>query len=270
PWASVAAMSAVPLLQLLLAMLLLRALTRTLGAGEGAVLAATALPLLFPLLVDAFMPLRIDHHGWQALAVLAAALLMAPGGWRNAAVAGGIMALALTISLEVLPMAAVVGALFALRFVRFGSREHEGFLLGLALAAPLLALATRWPTLGTAWCDQLSWPHFLAFAAAAACALAGRLAPAQRSAIGRTAALVPVAVVAAAAILLPLGACAIDPFAGMDPVLRAWWLERVPEGLPVWMQPLSTAAMLVWTIGVIAAGGRLALRKAHGGAARER
>ena len=270
PWASAASMIAVPLLQLLLAMALLRALVRALGAGEGAVLAATALPLLFPLLVDTFLPLRIDHHGWQALAVLGAALLMVRGGWRNAVWAGAVMALALTISLEVLPFAAMVGGLFALRFVRFGRREHEGFLLGLALVAPLLALATRWPTLGAALCDQLSWPHLLGFSGAAACVLAGRLAPGQDRPAGRIATLFPAAAVAAAAMLLPLGACALDPFAGMDPVLRAEWLERVPEGLPVWRQPLSVAAMLLWTVGVIVAGARLAWRKAAGAPERER
>ena len=64
PAASIAAMTAVPLLQLLLAMALLRALMRTLGASAGAVLAAAALPLAFPLLLDNFMP----HAGSTTMA----------------------------------------------------------------------------------------------------------------------------------------------------------------------------------------------------------
>ena len=271
PWASVAAMSVVPLLQLGLAMVLLRSIMRRLGAGKGATIAVTALPLLFPLLVDAFMPLRIDHHGWQALCTLAATLAMLRGGWRNACAAGAIMAIALTISLEALPLAAVLGAIFALRFIRFGRREHEAYLVGLAFAAPLLFAATR-PrnAFASAWCDQLSWPHFLALAAAAACAAASRIVAGQNHAAGRLVALVPVAVAAGLAILLPLGACAVDPFAAMDPVLRSEWLSRVPEGMPVWSQPASVAAMLLWTIAIIIAGARLAVRGARDKAARER
>ncbi|MXO59877.1 hypothetical protein GRI89_10035 [Altererythrobacter salegens] len=262
PAASIVAMTMVPLFQLLLAMLLLRAVMRALGAGEGAVLAASALPLAFPLLLDAFMPLRIDHHGWQALAALGATLFALRGGWRNALAAGAVAATGLTVSLESLPFAALLGGVFAIRFVRAGDRSFEGYLAGLALTAPLLFLATR-PVAGLALaqCDRMSWPHFIGFAGAAAAAFAGRMAPGQNATIGRAAALVPVTTVAGLAIVLPLGACAVDPFAGMDPVLKAEWLDRVAEGLPVWTQTPSAAAMLVWTIVIMLAGARLALQR---------
>jgi len=270
PAASVAAMTVVPLLQLLLAMWLLSRLMRTLGADGAHTLAAISLPPFFPLLLSNFSPLRIDHHGWQALGALAAAWLLVARGWRNAFAAGLVAAAWLSVSLEGLPLAALLGGLFGLRHVRSGDRGHEGYLLGMALGAPALFFATRpFGTLAAAYCDQLSWPHFLGFAGAALVSVAGRFAPAQDTPLGRFAPLALAGAAAAAAIMLPLGACAVNPLAGLDPVLKAYWLDRVTEGMPIWAQLPSVAAMQVWTIAVVVLGARLALRRAGGARARE-
>ncbi len=69
--ASAAAMTAVPLLQMLVAMGLLHRLMLMMGESAKNALIAPALLLLFPLLTTNFMPLRIDHHGWQAILALA-------------------------------------------------------------------------------------------------------------------------------------------------------------------------------------------------------
>jgi len=269
--AQVAAMTAVPLVQLLVAMLVMRGLLRALGAPRDAVLAAIAVLPLFPLLASNFMPLRIDHHGWQAVAALAAAWLLVRGGRRAAFAAGALAAAWLTISLEGLPLVALLGGLFALRYWLSGKREHEAFLAAAALSGALLFAATR-PAgeFATAYCDMLSWPHFLALAAAALLAAGSRVLPAQARPLGRLAALVPLPLAAGAALLAPLGACAVNPFAGLDPVLRRHWLDNIAEGLPITAQPPSVAAMLLWTMLIVALGARLALRQAADEPARER
>jgi hypothetical protein len=260
--AQIAAMCAVPLLQLGVAMALARRLVRALGGSADMALAACALLPVFPLLTSNFLPLRIDHHGWQAVAALACAALLVRGGYRSALIAGVVAAAWQTISLEGLALAAALGALFAARYWLWGRREHEAFLIGLAGAGPLLFLATRpLSAFSTAHCDQLSWPHFLAFAAAATLAAASRILPGQQRSLGRFAALLLIAP-AAAAILVPLGPCAVNPFVGLDPVLRHFWLDNVSEGLPIWRQSPSVAAMLLWTIALVLAGARIALREA--------
>lgn len=269
--AEIAAMCAVPLVQLYLAMLLMRRLLRELEMPETTALAAIAILPVFPLLTSNFLPMRIDHHGWQAVAALACGWLMVRGGSRAAFAAGLIAAVWQTISLEGLPLAVLLAGLFALRYVLLGRRDHEAFLIALAVGAPLLFFATR-PAGGftTSHCDMLSWPHFLAFGAAAVLATASRLLPGQDRPLRRFASLIPVALAAGVAIVVPLGLCAVDPFAGLDPVLKHYWLDNIVEGQPITRQLPSVAAMLLWTIALVAFGARMALRQAGSPEQRER
>jgi len=269
--AEIAAMTAVPLVQLYVAMLLMRRLLQVLGAKPATGLAAAALIPLFPLLTSNFLPMRIDHHGWQAVAALACAWLLVRGGRGPAFAAGLVAAVWQTISLEGLPLAVVLAGLFALRYWLWGRRDHEAFLGALALGSIVLFIATRAAgDFAKAHCDQLSWPHFAAFGAAAVLASASRLLPGQNRAAGRFASLIPIGLAAGAAIVLQLGACAVDPFAGVDPVLRHFWLDNIVEGQPITRQLPSIAAMLLWTILLLALGARMALRQAKRLEQRER
>lgn len=83
-----------------------------------------AYPLAYGLLFCAqatmlmWMPLRIDHHGWQlAMLMLAVAGLADPDGRRGGITVGLATAVSLGIGLELLPSMAMAGAAITLRWV---------------------------------------------------------------------------------------------------------------------------------------------------------
>jgi hypothetical protein len=259
-WAETAAMSVVPLGQLYVAMLIARGIMRELGLTQSQILPAIAAIPLFPLLMTNFMPMRIDHHGWQAIGALVATWMLVRGTYRSALIGGAAAAAWIYISVEAMPLAAIVGAVYAWRYWWYGRREVEGFLLGLALTGPaLFPLLRPLSDYASAYCDMMSWPHFIAFAASAAVLVLGRFMPGQDSRTGRLLALLPVPLVAAPALLLPLGICAVSPMATLDPLLRDHWFVYLIESAPLWKQHLSSAGMLLATIAVIGFGLRLAL-----------
>ena len=70
------------------------------------------------ILLTMFMPERIDHHGWQlAMLSLTVAGLCDANGRRGGAMVGLASAVSLSIGLELLPYAAMAGAIIALRWV---------------------------------------------------------------------------------------------------------------------------------------------------------
>ena len=260
-WAETAAMIAVPLGQLALAICLLRRVMRELRLEPAAQLWALLLIPLFPLLSTNLMPMRIDHHGWQALAALAAVLLVLRGTWRAAALGGGITAAWLFISLEGVAMMAVIGAVYAWRYWQHGSRAIEGYLFGLTLGAMVLLAALIPPSGYTIpRCDMVSWPHITAFAAAALAAAAMRAMPGQQGKAGRLLALVPIPLLAAPLMILPLGVCAVAPMAMVEPLVRSNWQAYLRESAPIWQLAPSAAAMLLILPLMIALGLRQALK----------
>jgi len=263
PMASAAAMELVPLLELLVAMLLLHRLLRALGASPGTALTAAAIPLLFPVLTSNFMPMRIDHHAWQAICALACALAIQRHDWRGSVTAGVLAALWLSISLEGLVLVFALSGLLAWRTFRHGTPALAWFCAAAATAGLAIAAATRHPeTLAIAYADQLSWPHLAAFAAAALVLLLfHRFSPLASPRL-RAIALATASLAGAACLVAGLGAAAIDPFHGMDPVVRALWLENVPEGLSILHQDWQTRATLVWTPLLVIAGWHVAAK--HG------
>ena len=261
-WAETAAMTVVPLFQLFIAMLVMRGAMRKLGLPPGQVLMALAIIPLFPLLLSNFMPMRIDHHGWQAVAAAFVTWMLLCGTKRAAFAGGAITAVWLYISVEGMPLAAAIGAVYAWRYWWQGRREIESFLLSLALAGPAQFLVLRpLSDCAPAYCDMLSWPHFLAFAGAAAAFMLTRILPGQASRSGRLLAMIPVPLVAAPALLLPLGICAVSPMATLAPILHDHWWVYLIESAPLWKQHASAAGMLIATIVVIALGLRLALQQ---------
>ena len=253
------AMTVVPLGQLLLAMALVARLLRSLGADAPTVLAGMAMVPLFPLLTSTFLPLRIDHHGWQAICTLWALVESRRRDAVGALRAGLVAALGLVVSLEGLALAGVLAGLIGLRWVLARQAQLAPYLAGLAGGGLLLSLATR-PAAFAAHppCDILAWPHLAAFGLCAAlAALLPRLAG-QGQPVGRLLALAGVGLAGLAIILPTLGGCAVNPFAGLDPVVKSWWLDKIPEGLPIWAQDMKTRAMLVWGLVLVVAGWRAA------------
>lgn len=263
--AELLAMIAVPLAQLALALAIIRGMCRDLALdGRETLAAMVALPLM-PLLIYTFMPMRIDHHGWQTISVVFAFWMLLRGGYRRAALGGAACAVSLFISLEAMLMVATLGGLYSLRYIDDGRREHEGFLLGLTgfslLLTPVLRPASDF---ALPYCDMLSWPHLLAFAGVSAMALLQRILPGQSRPLGRSVSFVLFPLVAVPAMMLPLGICAVTPMSVLDPVLRKYWFENLVESAPIWRQYPSMVGMLLSTPLILAAGCWLAFKKYRG------
>ena len=260
--ASAVAMAAVPLLELLLAMHLLRRLLLALGENETTALIASGIVLLFPMLLSNFMPLRIDHHAWQAIMALWCLLASRRPGPRGAALAGALAAVWLAISLEGILLVAGFAGLMALRYLTRREMALAPFLLSLAVTSLPIFLLTRGLELFLhTTCDTVGWPHMAAFAVCGAIAAVGAASfPASAMLSSAPATLGIVAGIGAALIALPLGACAVDPYYGMDALIRAYWFANIPEGLPITGQDAATAAMLVWTLGLVLGGWLLVWR----------
>lgn len=250
------AMALVPLLWLLPALFALRAIMLRLDFAPLAFAFGLTILPLFPLLLSNFAPMRIDHHVPQAvLALTCAALLIRDSKWS--AVACGLCAAAwVVISIEGLPLVAVLAGLYGVRYW-FGERTLlPWFLAALAVAATVLAYTTRPMQMGFGdpYCDVLLPGHLLTFGAAAIMAAIIPLLPWQDRVQGRIIALAALGVVSIQLASELLGPCAVNPMAQLDPVLQTWWHGYITEGLPIWKQPISVALMLVWTIIIIAFG----------------
>ncbi|MEN7538149.1 hypothetical protein [Aurantiacibacter flavus] len=245
----------VPLFYLGAALLLLRAIMLRLGFVGWQVLAGLGLAALFPLVPAAFAPMRIDHHSPQAVAALAMAALMLRAPSRQAALLGGLVgAVWLVISLEGLPVIAFVAGLYGLRYALVRDRSLAWFLGALALAAPLLSLATRPMSEFALWCDVLLPAHWAAFAAAAVAAGALSYLPRQDRLVGRVLAMGLLPLLSAPVAMAMIGPCLSGPLAALDPLVRSYWYNHVYEGLPIWMQPPSLALPALYTLALVTAG----------------
>lgn len=205
--------------------------------GPECVLYACLICGFLPPLVAQVQPMRIDHHGWQAVcAALALLALTGRSAGRSGAFAGSAMAAGLTISLELLPLSAAFAAVMAARWWR--DPRHSAWLVAylqsLALSLAALFLLTRGFGAAAPWCDAISPPQ-LAFFAMAACAATlaghrrlGRLRAAAVLGLGGAAGL--------AVIWLWAPQCLAPPFAGLDPLVREYWYVHISEGQPLWHQ----------------------------------
>ena len=244
--AEVVAIVLVPLLCLLAAMALAaRLAARQFGATAGAIaalLVLTAVPASFRM-----MPLRIDHHAWQYVLALVAFNAMASRSVRiGALVAGLALALALSISLESLPLAVIFAGVCALRLLRGDDRWIVTFMASLALGGLALFALMRGTGDLADYCDAVSPVHLAVFAwVAGVCAV---VLPRLRTR--------PPALSVLALGLAGIGAVAImglrapqclsaDAFGALDPLVRKVWLQSVVEGLPFCRQGLVLGATMV-------------------------
>ncbi|MBB4198639.1 hypothetical protein CCR94_19415 [Rhodoblastus sphagnicola] len=211
-------------------------------AGRSMRLFGVAAMLFCGVLFWQFPAGRIDHHAPQITALLVAVAAMAACfgkvETRKASALSGVMtALSLSIGLENLPFLALVAAAPMALYVWRGLEAREtlyGFACGLAGALIPLFLATVGPK---HWffpaCDALSAPYVLAcLAGCVAYALMARFGaaspPRARLAVAGLACLCAVA---------PLGlmpaACLADPYYGIDPLVRKYWLDPNPEVISI-------------------------------------
>ncbi len=188
------------------------------------------------LIYNQTMPMRIDHHGWQLVAAVAAyvALLDEDRPRLSGAVAGIACALWTHISLEGLPMTVAMGALLGVRWIldaRAWTRL-AAFLITLTACALMLRMLMVAPGQAmSVMCDQISGPHLSALCVA--CAVLIGLAPATArlapSPLVRLACAGAAAAAGGVTFLAGAGACLTGPFAAIDPLVKAFWLDHVGE-----------------------------------------
>jgi hypothetical protein len=240
--AETAALIAIPLLTFGIALLLAARIAWRLVGDEAAGFACLAMALSVPV-IEQLRPMRIDHHGWQIVCVLAvmnALMARRPmvGGWA----AGLAMATWLSISIEGLPLAAAICGVMAVRWLRdrHDSGWFVGTLQGLAAGSAALFALTRGLGDLAQHCDAISPAHLAAFAAGACTATAmARLEPLPRFA--QLAGFATIAALAFAALQLLAPGCTGDAFAGLDPLVKTFWHRGVSEGRPIWEQSLNVA-----------------------------
>lgn len=240
------AMVTVPLLTLLLALALIARLTRRVAGREVAILSVLVAPLSPPLVYQ-LMPMRIDHHGWQAALSLAASCwLLDRPTTRNGVLAGLALGTLLTVSLEGLPFVAAVIAIAALAWVI--DRARGRFLAALTAtsftAALALHVATRGPGMWLPACDAMA-PGWLAALGVAAAAIGGSVAAAPRRRWVRLLLLGAGGIASLLALRAVSPGCLHGPFASLDPLVRTFWYDQVLEGLPLWKQSLGRAVVTV-------------------------
>jgi len=220
--------------------------------GLGAAVRRLVHPLAWPLgivlvtgagaLTQMFMPERIDHHGWQlAFLALTVAGLCDPAPRRGGLLVGAASALSLTVGLELLPFAAMAGAITGLRWVWDRAEEPRVTAYALSLGGGALAGFLLFASYAnrTLRCDALT-PVWLSAVVAAAALLwiAARAAPASRGARLAAVAAAGVAVAAGFALLFPQ--CLGRPEQVSDELARNW-LNNVREAKPLYKHPFRMA-----------------------------
>ena len=261
PWfgtviANKAAVALAPMIPLWIALLGAALAARRLIAPAAWPLAA-AVVLCGQSALLMWMPLRIDHHGWQlAMLILAVAGFADPRRVRGGLTIALASAVSLAIGLEMLPYIGMTGAAIVLRWV-WDEDEAAGltaYALGLAAGttAAFLVFASNdnWHPV----CDALSpvWLSVALLGSALAAALArikaGRWQKRLALALGAGA-------VIAVFYVLVWPKCT-GQLEGMSPELKRLWFNNVREAKPIyrhsWRIGLAIVALPV--MGLIGAG----------------
>lgn len=236
-----------PLLPLLPLMLGLAFITRRLSRqGSAAWIIAALAPLGAPMGLAMFMPLRIDHHGWQlALTVTMLAGIVDRKWVRGGLVAGLSSALSLAIGMEMMVYLAGAGALIALRWVfkEGAARRLAPYALALGGGTALCFLifasnANRAPV-----CDALSPVWVATMGGAAGGMLLLALLPLSGWRQRLVAGIVVGGIVGGFA-FASWPHCFTSAYQ-IDPQLERLWLSHIREAKPITAQSLSAAIPMI-------------------------
>ena len=245
PLAEKSAVAIAPMIPMAVAMFAIAIVTRRLISPK-AFAFGLALLLCAHSTRNMWVPLRIDHHGWQ-LAMLSLVMvgLADPRRARGGAVMGAATALSLTIGLEMMVYLAVFGAAVALMWVRdpaegrrllaYGASVAGGCALGYLLFA---SYANRQPV-----CDALSPVWLSVMMAAGAAAVILTLLPLRRWP-ARLAAGAALGAMIAAGFALAWPHC-LGQLEGISPELKDLWFENVREVRPIYSHDWPTIAAVV-------------------------
>lgn len=243
-----------PLLPLLPVMLALGFTMRRLVGGNSWII-AIFVPLSAAMALSMFMPMRIDHHGWQlAMVLVALAGLADHRPVRGGLVAGMASAVSVAIGMEMMVYLAATGAVVALRWVAHDgeTRRLQAYALGLSggVAVGFLLFASyanRAPV-----CDALSpvWLSILSLAGAGMVLLS--LLP-LRNWRWRLGAGAVVAALLAVAAWRMWPQCLTGAYQ-ISPELERLWLANIREAKPFYRQ----ASDVMWPLLALPVPGLLA------------
>lgn len=189
-----------------------------------------------------FAPGRIGHHAPETVALVfavhAALASLDPARTRQAMVAGVLMALSLAMSLETLPFLGALCAAMVAAWVLRGATlapTLAHFATGLAVALALFFVLTVPPGNWFApVCDAFGAAHLGAgLIGAAGLWTSARGTEALPSAAARLITAGAIAAVVVAYVAYAYPSCAHSPFAGVDPLVKSLWLDRVVESKPL-------------------------------------
>ena len=184
-----------------------------------------------------WMPLRIDHHGWQlAFLMVTLAGLCDPDQRRSGITVALSSALSLTIGLEMLPYAAFAGVILALHWAWDGAETTRLRAYGLSLAASIAACFLVFASndnRAIGRCDALT-PVWLVTVGLGALLLAGAsLVPVRRRG-ARLALVVAAGAIVAAVYALAFPQCLGGRLEHIPPEAARLWLSHVREARPVY------------------------------------
>lgn len=234
-----------PLLPLLLLMLSLAFIVRRISEGHAWIIAALA-PLAAQMGLSMFMPLRIDHHGWQlALTVTTLAGLVDTNWRRGGIVAGVASALSVAIGMEMIVYLAAAGALVALRWVfkEGAARRMRPYAVSLGGSVALLFVLFASEANRRQVCDAISpiWVAILGVAAGGMVLLS--FLP-LRTWQTRLAAGVAVGAGVGLFAWLNWPQCLSGAYQ-ISPELERLWLANIREAKPITAQARNVAAPLL-------------------------
>ncbi|RVT42452.1 hypothetical protein [Sphingobium algorifonticola] len=234
-----------PLLPLLPMMLGLAFIVRRLAGGNAWIVAILA-PLAAQMGLSMYMPMRIDHHGWQLALTVAMLAGMVDRNWlRGGIVAGLSSALSIAIGMEMIVYLAAAGAIVALRWVfkDGAARRMRPYALSLGGGTGLLFVTTASYANRAPVCDALSPVWVAILGAASGGMLLLTLLPLkswpQRLAAG---ALVGLAVGLFAWVNWPQ--CLSGAYQ-LSPELQKLWLANIREAKPITAQARSVVIPLL-------------------------
>ena len=241
------AVTVVPLLTLLSALALAAPMAARLGGPLAARLSVLVMATT-PALLIIVKPLRIDHHGWQVVLLLAAmsAATRPAKGRGSGLLAALAIALSLGIGLETLPFLALLGAGIAMRWSLTGEKRAftAAFFGGVGVFVPAIWMIFGVPASGVALCDALAAPYaMLAFMTGAGTAAAALTTSSQSRPV-RLSALIAVIGAAYALFVSAWPLCAAGPMGSLDPQLLPW-LSGVSEARPAMLLAATDPALVL-------------------------
>ncbi|WP_310099599.1 AcrB/AcrD/AcrF family protein [Sphingomonas sp. BE138] len=225
-------------------------------AALGATLRRLVHPLAWPLgialflatnvALGMFMPDRIDHHGWQlAMLAVTVAGLCDTNRARGGALVGVATAVSLTIGLEMLPYAAMAGAIITLAWIWDQAEKQRLAIYALTLAGGTAAGFAAFTSFANRVyrCDALTPVYASTVLLAGGLLLALSIVGPRRPVVRLLLALAAGAAVAAF-FALAFPQCLGRPEQVSDE-LYASWLSQVREAKPIYRHPLRIALPIV-------------------------